>query len=170
MDSKICVLDACNPTVGRCVLRRPPSLRPPMPPSAATSSKSASTTSSPSPASSTSPSSATSSPSPASTSSASTSVVASSDATLGRHLVEIGVNDVFSVPGNFNLTLFGHLIAEPGLNLSATRSNSSRRCRSLLHSPNLPATPLEAELVLAATVANTPCRRRRSPSLPAASS
>ncbi|KAH0849549.1 hypothetical protein HID58_096295 [Brassica napus] len=45
----------------------------------------------------------------------------SSNATLGRHLahrlVEIGVNDVFSVPGDFNLTLLDHLIAEPGLNL-----------------------------------------------------
>ncbi|XVF68490.1 hypothetical protein PTKIN_Ptkin11bG0006700 [Pterospermum kingtungense] len=43
----------------------------------------------------------------------------SSDATLGRHLahrlVEIGVSDVFSVPGDFNLTLLDHLIAEPGL-------------------------------------------------------
>ncbi|KDP21067.1 hypothetical protein JCGZ_21538 [Jatropha curcas] len=41
--------------------------------------------------------------------------------TLGRHLarrlVEIGVSDVFSVPGDFNLTLLDHLIAEPGLNL-----------------------------------------------------
>ncbi|KAL0719784.1 hypothetical protein Bca4012_069108 [Brassica carinata] len=45
----------------------------------------------------------------------------SSSATLGRHLahrlVEIGVSDVFSVPGDFNLTLLDHLIAEPGLNL-----------------------------------------------------
>ncbi|GKB90749.1 pyruvate decarboxylase 2, partial [Tanacetum coccineum] len=45
----------------------------------------------------------------------------SCDATLGRHLarrlVEIGVSDVFSVPGDFNLTLLDHLIAEPGLNL-----------------------------------------------------
>lgn len=44
----------------------------------------------------------------------------SSEATLGRHLarrlVEIGVGDVFSVPGDFNLTLLDHLIAEPGLN------------------------------------------------------
>ncbi|OMO82848.1 hypothetical protein CCACVL1_11731 [Corchorus capsularis] len=43
----------------------------------------------------------------------------SNDATLGRHLarrlVEIGVKDVFSVPGDFNLTLLDHLIAEPGL-------------------------------------------------------
>ncbi|KAK9013878.1 hypothetical protein V6N11_005058 [Hibiscus sabdariffa] len=42
-----------------------------------------------------------------------------SDATLGRHvarrLVEIGVKDVFTVPGDFNLTLLDHLIAEPGL-------------------------------------------------------
>ncbi|XP_028057458.1 pyruvate decarboxylase 1 [Camellia sinensis] len=43
------------------------------------------------------------------------------DSTLGRHLarrlVQIGVSDVFSVPGDFNLTLLDHLIAEPGLNL-----------------------------------------------------
>ncbi|GAY34696.1 hypothetical protein CUMW_012800 [Citrus unshiu] len=41
--------------------------------------------------------------------------------TLGRHLarrlVEIGAKDVFSVPGDFNLTLLDHLIAEPELNL-----------------------------------------------------
>jgi len=41
--------------------------------------------------------------------------------TLGRHLarrlVEVGVTDVFSVPGDFNLTLLDHLLAEPGLNL-----------------------------------------------------
>ncbi|XP_010924891.1 pyruvate decarboxylase 1 [Elaeis guineensis] len=41
--------------------------------------------------------------------------------TLGRHLarrlVQIGVRDVFSVPGDFNLTLLDHLIAEPELNL-----------------------------------------------------
>lgn len=46
---------------------------------------------------------------------------ASSTGTLGRHLarrlVEIGVHDVFSVPGDFNLTLLDHLLAEPGLNL-----------------------------------------------------
>ncbi|KAL0291674.1 UNVERIFIED_CONTAM: Pyruvate decarboxylase 1 [Sesamum calycinum] len=45
----------------------------------------------------------------------------SAEATLGRHLarrlVQIGVSDVFSVPGDFNLTLLDHLIAEPGLNL-----------------------------------------------------
>ncbi|KAK2643523.1 hypothetical protein Ddye_025286 [Dipteronia dyeriana] len=50
----------------------------------------------------------------------SSSTTASCDATLGRHLahrlVQIGVNDVFSVPGDFNLTLLDHLIAEPGLN------------------------------------------------------
>ncbi|KAK8297127.1 hypothetical protein V6Z11_D05G166500 [Gossypium hirsutum] len=44
-----------------------------------------------------------------------------SSGTLGRHLarrlVEIGVKDVFSVPGDFNLTLLDHLIAEPELNL-----------------------------------------------------
>ncbi|KAK4798557.1 hypothetical protein SAY86_030883 [Trapa natans] len=43
------------------------------------------------------------------------------DATLGRHiarrLVQIGVEDVFAVPGDFNLTLLDHLIAEPGLTL-----------------------------------------------------
>ncbi|CAN1810490.1 Pyruvate decarboxylase 1 [Linum perenne] len=41
--------------------------------------------------------------------------------TLGRHLarrlVEIGATDVFSVPGDFNLTLLDHLVAEPELNL-----------------------------------------------------
>jgi pyruvate decarboxylase len=36
---------------------------------------------------------------------------------LARRLVEIGVNDVFSVPGDFNLTLLDHLIDEPELNL-----------------------------------------------------
>ncbi|XP_077239327.1 pyruvate decarboxylase 2-like [Tasmannia lanceolata] len=36
---------------------------------------------------------------------------------LARRLVQIGVTDVFSVPGDFNLTLLDHLIAEPGLNL-----------------------------------------------------
>lgn len=45
----------------------------------------------------------------------------SCDGTMGRHLarrlVEIGVRDVFSVPGDFNLTLLDHLIAEPELNL-----------------------------------------------------
>ncbi|XP_015079015.1 pyruvate decarboxylase 2 isoform X1 [Solanum pennellii] len=49
----------------------------------------------------------------------SSSVIASPDANLGRHLarrlVEIGVEDVFSVPGDFNLTLLDHLIAEPRL-------------------------------------------------------
>ncbi|KAK3445009.1 hypothetical protein EUGRSUZ_A00548 [Eucalyptus grandis] len=43
------------------------------------------------------------------------------DATMGRYiarrLVQIGVTDVFSVPGDFNLVLLDHLIAEPGLNL-----------------------------------------------------
>lgn len=45
--------------------------------------------------------------------------IGGSDATLGRHiarrLVEIGVRDVFSVPGDFNLTLLDHIIAEPRL-------------------------------------------------------
>ncbi|XP_019413565.1 PREDICTED: pyruvate decarboxylase 2 isoform X2 [Lupinus angustifolius] len=50
-----------------------------------------------------------------------TSVISSSEATLGRHLarrlVQVGITDVFSVPGDFNLTLLDHLIAEPKLNL-----------------------------------------------------
>ncbi|KAL5730871.1 pyruvate decarboxylase [Ranunculus cassubicifolius] len=53
-------------------------------------------------------------------SSPTTTALESSESTLGRHLarrlVEIGVSDVFSVPGDFNLTLLDHLIAEPGLN------------------------------------------------------
>lgn len=48
-----------------------------------------------------------------------TAVFSSSEATLGRHLarrlVQVGVTDVFTVPGDFNLTLLDHLIAEPGL-------------------------------------------------------
>ncbi|XP_055807624.1 pyruvate decarboxylase 1-like [Solanum dulcamara] len=43
----------------------------------------------------------------------------SPDSTLGRHLarrlVQVGVTDVFGVPGDFNLTLLDHLIDEPGL-------------------------------------------------------
>ncbi|GMN43594.1 hypothetical protein TIFTF001_012798 [Ficus carica] len=46
---------------------------------------------------------------------------AATSGTMGRHLarrlVEIGARDVFSVPGDFNLTLLDHLIAEPELNL-----------------------------------------------------
>ncbi|KAG7960896.1 hypothetical protein I3843_10G150300 [Carya illinoinensis] len=42
------------------------------------------------------------------------------EASLGRHvarrLVKIGVTDVFTVPGDFNLTLLDHLIAETSLN------------------------------------------------------
>ncbi|KAE9622242.1 putative pyruvate decarboxylase [Lupinus albus] len=49
------------------------------------------------------------------------SFISSSEATLGRHLarrlVQVGITDVFSVPGDFNLTLLDHLIDEPGLNL-----------------------------------------------------
>ncbi|MCL7029199.1 hypothetical protein MKW94_013858 [Papaver nudicaule] len=45
----------------------------------------------------------------------------SAEATLGRHLarrlVQVGVSDVFAVPGDFNLTLLDDLIAEPGLKL-----------------------------------------------------
>ncbi|KAJ4845471.1 Pyruvate decarboxylase 4 [Turnera subulata] len=48
-----------------------------------------------------------------------TPVINPSDSTLGRHiarrLVQVGVTDVFTVPGDFNLTLLDHLIAEPGL-------------------------------------------------------
>ncbi|URD73508.1 Pyruvate decarboxylase [Musa troglodytarum] len=44
-----------------------------------------------------------------------------SPGTLGRHLarrlVQVGVRDVFAVPGDFNLTLLDHLITEPELNL-----------------------------------------------------
>ncbi|GAB2301204.1 Pyruvate decarboxylase 1 [Dionaea muscipula] len=36
---------------------------------------------------------------------------------LARRLVEIGATDVFSVPGDFNLALLDHLVAEPELNL-----------------------------------------------------
>ncbi|KAF7012230.1 hypothetical protein CFC21_026441 [Triticum aestivum] len=47
--------------------------------------------------------------------------IPSAEATLGSHLarrlVEVGVSDVFAVPGDFNLTLLDHLIAEPGLRL-----------------------------------------------------
>ncbi|KAJ3669025.1 hypothetical protein LUZ60_010975 [Juncus effusus] len=47
--------------------------------------------------------------------------VTTAQATLGRHLarrlVQVGATDVFSVPGDFNLTLLDYLIAEPGLNL-----------------------------------------------------
>ncbi|PRQ19971.1 putative pyruvate decarboxylase [Rosa chinensis] len=51
--------------------------------------------------------------------SSSTSPIMLSNATLGgylaRRLVQIGVADVFSVPGDSNLILLDHLIAEPGL-------------------------------------------------------
>ncbi|KAM6576418.1 hypothetical protein CsatB_028255 [Cannabis sativa] len=36
---------------------------------------------------------------------------------LAQRLVQIGVSDVFSVPGDFNLVLLDHLVAEPQLNL-----------------------------------------------------
>ncbi|XP_020578263.1 pyruvate decarboxylase 2-like [Phalaenopsis equestris] len=43
----------------------------------------------------------------------------SGEANLGRHLAirlaQIGVRDIFTVPGDFNLTLLDHLIAEPKL-------------------------------------------------------
>uniref|UniRef100_A0A0E0F486 pyruvate decarboxylase n=1 Tax=Oryza meridionalis TaxID=40149 RepID=A0A0E0F486_9ORYZ len=46
---------------------------------------------------------------------------ASGDTTLGHHLahrlVQVGVSDVFAVPGDLNLTLLDHLIAEPGLHI-----------------------------------------------------
>nr|AAA68289.1 pyruvate decarboxylase [Oryza sativa Indica Group] len=48
-------------------------------------------------------------------------VPSSGDATLGGHLarrlVQVGVSDVFAVPGDFNLTLLDYLIAEPGLSV-----------------------------------------------------
>ncbi|XP_047180437.1 pyruvate decarboxylase 2-like isoform X2 [Vigna umbellata] len=51
--------------------------------------------------------------------SAPATAVTTTEATLGRHLahrlVQVGVTDVFSVPGDFNLTLLDHLIAEPKL-------------------------------------------------------
>ncbi|KAG7553755.1 thiamine diphosphate-binding fold [Arabidopsis suecica] len=47
-------------------------------------------------------------------------ILGSSQATLGRHLarrlVQAGVNDIFTVPGDFNLSLLDQLIAEPELN------------------------------------------------------
>ncbi|CAN6169335.1 unnamed protein product [Urochloa humidicola] len=53
--------------------------------------------------------------------SASSTTATPKEATLGRHLarrlVQVGVGDVFGVPGDFNLTLLDHLIAEPGLRL-----------------------------------------------------
>lgn len=49
----------------------------------------------------------------------STQSLASSESTLGSHLarrlVEVGITDIFTVPGDFNLTLLDHLIAEPKL-------------------------------------------------------
>ncbi|KAL5219573.1 hypothetical protein ABZP36_020257 [Zizania latifolia] len=52
---------------------------------------------------------------------ASSHPVSAGEASLGRHLarrlVQVGVSDVFAVPGDFNLTLLDHLIAEPGLRL-----------------------------------------------------
>ena len=46
---------------------------------------------------------------------------ASGDTTLGRHLahrlVQVGVSNVFTVPGDLKLTLLDHLIAEPGLHI-----------------------------------------------------
>ncbi|GFZ02116.1 thiamine pyrophosphate dependent pyruvate decarboxylase family protein [Actinidia rufa] len=45
----------------------------------------------------------------------------SAESTLGRHLarrlLQIGAAEVFSVPGDFNLTLLDQLAAEPGLGL-----------------------------------------------------
>ncbi|CAH8269717.1 unnamed protein product [Arabidopsis lyrata] len=47
-------------------------------------------------------------------------ILGSSQATLGRHLarrlVQAGVSDIFSVPGDFNLSLLDQLIADPELN------------------------------------------------------
>ena len=36
---------------------------------------------------------------------------------IGKRLVEIGVQDLFTVPGDFNLILLDHLVAEPELEL-----------------------------------------------------
>ncbi|CAL5353169.1 unnamed protein product [Camellia sinensis] len=48
------------------------------------------------------------------------SPITAPNATLGRHLarrfVEISATDVFSVPGDFNVTLLDQLITEPNLN------------------------------------------------------
>ncbi|KVH94118.1 Thiamine pyrophosphate enzyme, N-terminal TPP-binding domain-containing protein [Cynara cardunculus var. scolymus] len=48
-----------------------------------------------------------------------TAALCNKDATLGCHLarrlVEVGITDIFTVPGDFNLTLLDHLIAEPRL-------------------------------------------------------
>ncbi|KAJ3693815.1 hypothetical protein LUZ60_009295 [Juncus effusus] len=53
--------------------------------------------------------------------SSSSSLSFPSDSTLGRHLArrlaQIGIHDIFTVPGDFNLTLLDQLMAEPGLNL-----------------------------------------------------
>lgn len=47
-------------------------------------------------------------------------VLNSTSACLGQYiakrLVEVGVTDIFTVPGDFNLILLDHLIAQPGLN------------------------------------------------------
>ncbi|GAU40705.1 hypothetical protein TSUD_263550, partial [Trifolium subterraneum] len=49
----------------------------------------------------------------------SAATLAASESTLGSHLarrlVEVGVTDIFTVPGDFNLTLLDYLIAEPKL-------------------------------------------------------
>ena len=54
---------------------------------------------------------------PAQPAAALTAVEASLGRHLARRLVQVGVGDVFAVPGDFNLTLLDHLIAEPGLRL-----------------------------------------------------
>lgn len=49
------------------------------------------------------------------------SLLGANKTTLGHHvarrLVEIGIKDVFTVPGDFNLILLDYLVAEPELNL-----------------------------------------------------
>ncbi|KAM0897250.1 hypothetical protein ACQ4PT_022695 [Festuca glaucescens] len=61
------------------------------------------------------------SPAAANGAAAAAAPVSAGEASLGRHLarrlVQVGVGDVFAVPGDFNLTLLDHLIAEPGLRL-----------------------------------------------------
>ncbi|WOL10050.1 hypothetical protein Cni_G18804 [Canna indica] len=54
------------------------------------------------------------------------------EATLGRHLtrrlVQVSAHDVFSVPGDFNLTLLHHLIAEPELDVEYVADGYGRSC------------------------------------------
>ncbi|PQQ12691.1 hypothetical protein Pyn_05834 [Prunus yedoensis var. nudiflora] len=75
-------------------------------------------------------------------------VINSSEATLGRHLarrlVQIGVTDVFTVPGDFNLTL------------STTSSQSLGSPTLAAATSSTPATPLMATLALVASALGGP--------------